>query len=61
MRRDDATDDEAWVALWNGDAAHLRDATGYDGDIVPVPVEHLDQSSDLLRQAGHLVTDSHSR
>ena len=27
MRRDDAADD-AWVAFWNGDAAHPPDATG---------------------------------
>jgi len=27
MRRHDAADD-AWVALWNGDAAHPPDATG---------------------------------
>jgi hypothetical protein len=33
MRRRDAADD-AWVALWNGDAAHPPDATGMLAAIV---------------------------
>jgi hypothetical protein len=33
MRREDAADD-AWVALWNGDAAHPPDATGMLAGIV---------------------------
>jgi hypothetical protein len=33
MRRQDAADD-AWVALWNGDAAHPPDATGMLAAIV---------------------------
>ncbi len=33
MRRDDAADD-AWVALWNGDAAHPPEATGMLAAIV---------------------------
>ena len=33
MRRRDAADD-AWVALWNGDAAHPPDATGMLAGIV---------------------------
>jgi hypothetical protein len=33
MRRQDA-DDDAWVALWNGDAAHPPDATGMLAAIV---------------------------
>ena len=33
MRREDAADD-AWVALWNGDAAHPPDATGMLAAIV---------------------------
>lgn len=28
MRRDDAATADAWVALWNGDAAHPPEATG---------------------------------
>jgi len=28
MRRDDAASADAWVALWNGDAAHPPEATG---------------------------------
>lgn len=77
MRRDDAADD-AWVALWNGDASHPPDATGmlaaivaplaagtvpvwvaasYDGDLVLVPTDRLDEASELLRRAGHRVVD----
>jgi NAD(P)-dependent dehydrogenase (short-subunit alcohol dehydrogenase family) len=76
MRRQDAADD-AWVALWNGDAAHPPDATGmlaaivaplaagnvpvwvaasYDGDLVLIPVDQVDEASELLRRAGHRVT-----
>ena len=76
MRRQDAADD-AWVALWNGDAVHPPDATGmlaaivaplaaggvpvwvaagYDGDLVLVPADRVDEASELLRRAGHRVT-----
>lgn len=76
MRRQDDADD-AWVALWNGDAAHPPDATGmlaavvaplasggvpvwvaasFDGDIVLVPADRVDEVSGLLRAAGHQVT-----
>jgi hypothetical protein len=36
MRRDDAAGaaDDAWVAMWNGDAAHPPDATGMLAAIV---------------------------
>jgi hypothetical protein len=75
MRRQDAADD-AWVALWNGDAAHPPDATGmlaaivaplaagqvpvwvaasFDGDLVLVPVDRVDEASELLGRAGHRV------
>jgi NAD(P)-dependent dehydrogenase (short-subunit alcohol dehydrogenase family) len=75
MRRQDAADD-AWVALWNGDAAHPPDATGmlaaivaplaagnlpvwvaasYDGDLVLIPVDQVDEASELLHRAGHRV------
>jgi hypothetical protein len=75
MRRQD-TDDDAWVALWNGDAAHLPDAPGmlaaivaplaagqvpvwvaasFDGDLVLIPVDQMDEASELLRRAGHRV------
>jgi uncharacterized protein len=76
MRRQDGAED-AWVALWNGDAAHPPDATGmlaaivaplaaggvpvwvaasYDGDLVLVPADRLDEATELLRRAGHHVT-----
>ncbi len=76
MRRMDAADD-AWVALWNGDAAHPPDATGmlaaivaplaagkvpvwvaasFDGDLVLVPADQVNEASDLLRRAGHQVS-----
>jgi hypothetical protein len=75
MRRDDAGQD-AWSALWNGDAAHDVQATGmlsaivaplaaggvpvwvvsgYDGDLVFVPADRLDEASEVLRAAGHHV------
>jgi hypothetical protein len=75
MRRRDAADD-AWVALWNGDAAHPPDATGmlaaivaplgagnvpvwvaasFDGDIVLIPADRVDEAAELLRRAGHQV------
>jgi hypothetical protein len=75
MRRSDAADD-AWVALWNGDAAHPPDATGmlaavvaplaagnvpvwvaasFDGDIVLVPADQMDEAYELLQRAGHRV------
>jgi hypothetical protein len=75
MRRRDAAED-AWVAFWNGDAAHPPDATGmlaaivaplaagnvpvwvaasYDGDLVLIPADQVDEGSDLLRRAGHQV------
>jgi hypothetical protein len=77
MRRQDGAED-AWVALWNGDAAHPPDATGmvaaivaplaaghvpvwtaasFDGDLVLVPHDQLEQASELLRRAGHRVID----
>jgi hypothetical protein len=34
MRRDDAAPSDAWVALWNGDAAHPPEATGMLAAIV---------------------------
>jgi len=34
MRRRDAAVEDAWVALWNGDAAHPPDATGMLAAIV---------------------------
>jgi hypothetical protein len=76
MRRQDAADD-AWVALWNGDAAHPPDATGmlaaivaplaagkvpvwvaanFDGDLVLVPADQVNEASELLRRAGHEVS-----
>lgn len=76
MRRQDAAAD-AWVALWNGDAAHPPDAPGmlaavvaplaagavpvwvaasFDGDLVLVPADRLDEASELLRRAGHRLT-----
>jgi hypothetical protein len=75
MRRQDAAED-AWAALWNGDAAHPPDATGmvaaivgplaagrvpvwvaasFDGDVVLVPADRLEEASELLRRAGHRV------
>jgi hypothetical protein len=75
MRRQDAAVD-AWVALWNGDAAHPPGATGmlaaivgplatgqvpvwvaasFDGDIVLVPANRMEEAFDLLRRAGHQV------
>ena len=75
MRRQDEADN-AWVALWNGDAAHPPDATGmcaaivaplaagsvpvwvaasFDGDIVLIPADQVDQAAELLRRAGHRV------
>jgi hypothetical protein len=75
MRRDDAGED-AWVALWNGDAAHDVQATGmlsaivtplgaagvpvwvassFDGDLVLVPTDRLDEASGVLQAAGHRV------
>jgi hypothetical protein len=75
MRRDD-TGEDAWSALWNGDAAHDVQATGmlsaivaplaaggvpvwvvsgYDGDLVFVPADRLDEASEVLRAAGHHV------
>jgi hypothetical protein len=75
MRRDD-TAEEAWSALWNGDAAHDVQATGmlsaivaplaaggvsvwvvsgYDGDLVFVPADRLDEAFEVLRAAGHQV------
>ena len=76
MRRQDEADN-AWVALWNGDAAHPPDATGmcaaivaplaagsvpvwvaasFDGDIVLIPADQMDEASELLHRAGHRVT-----
>lgn len=76
MRRHDAAAGDAWVALWNGDAAHPPDATGmcaavvtplaagnvpvwvaasYDGGLVLVPAERIDEASQVLRRAGHEV------
>ena len=75
MRRDD-TGEDAWSALWNGDAAHDVQATGmlsaivaplaaggvpvwvvssYDGDLVLVPTDRLDEASEVLQAAGHQV------
>ena len=75
MRRDD-TGQDAWSALWNGDAAHDVQATGmlsaivaplaaggvpvwvvssYDGDLVLVPADRLDEASEVLQTAGHQV------
>lgn len=75
MRRDD-TGEEAWSALWNGDAAHEVEATGmlsaivtplatgglpvwvassYDGDLILVPADRLDEASGVLAAAGHHV------
>lgn len=34
MRRDDSATADAWVALWNGDAAHPPEATGMLAAIV---------------------------
>ena len=34
IRRDDAATGDAWVALWNGDAAHPPEATGMLAAIV---------------------------
>jgi hypothetical protein len=75
MRRDDTSED-AWSALWNGDAAHDVQATGmlsaivaplaagglpvwvvssYDGDLVLVPTDRLDEACEVLQAAGHRV------
>jgi hypothetical protein len=75
MRRAD-TGEDAWSALWNGDAAHDVEATGmlsaivaplaaggvpvwvvsgYDGDLVFVPVGRLDEACEALQAAGHQV------
>ncbi|HEX4253567.1 MAG TPA: ACT domain-containing protein [Streptosporangiaceae bacterium] len=75
MRRDD-TGQEAWSALWNGDAAHDVQATGmlsaivaplaagglpvwvasaYDGDLVLVPADRVDEAAGVLEAAGHQV------
>jgi hypothetical protein len=75
MRRRDGADD-AWVALWNGDAAHPPNATGmlaaivaplaagnvpvwvaasFDGDIVLIPADQVDEAAELLRRAGHRI------
>jgi hypothetical protein len=75
MRRDD-TGQEAWSALWNGDAAHDVQATGmlsaivaplaagglpvwvasaYDGDLVLVPADRVDEAAGALEAAGHQV------
>jgi hypothetical protein len=75
MRRDD-TGEDAWSALWNGDAAHDVQATGmlsaivvplaaggvpvwvvsgYDGDLVFVPADRLDEACEALQAAGHQV------
>jgi hypothetical protein len=75
MRRDDTAAD-AWVALWNGDAAHPPDATGmlsaivaplaagnvpvwvaasYDGDLVLIPADRVDEAVQRLRAAGHQI------
>ena len=75
MRRHD-TGEDAWSALWNGDAAHDVQATGmlsaivaplaaggvpvwvassYDGDLILVPADRLDEASGVLQAAGHQV------
>jgi hypothetical protein len=32
-------------------------AASFDGDIVLIPADQLDEASDLLRRAGHRVID----
>jgi hypothetical protein len=75
MRRDD-TGEDAWSALWNGDAPHDLQATGmlsaivaplaagcvpvwvvssFDGDLVLVPADRLDEACGVLQAAGHQV------
>jgi hypothetical protein len=46
----------AIVAPLAAGAVPVRGAAGYDGDLVLIPVDQVDEASELVRRAGHRVT-----